>query len=119
MLTNKYCIFFSDIVMTEETEIETFDGKISFERKSGSRCLTEKGLDLYGGTFVMAPTETFTRESFGQCLHFCMTHAPDQSHLLISYYNALLIGDKVSTYLKSIHFLNSVFSVYENKVLQM
>ena len=83
--------------MTEETEIETFDGKISFERKSGSRCLTEKGLDLYGGTFVMAPTETFTRESFGQCLHFCMTHAPDQSHLLISYYNALLIGDKVST----------------------
>ena len=95
--------------MTEETEIETFDGKISFERKSGSRCLTEKGLDLYGGTFVMAPTETFTRESFGQCLHFCMTHAPAQSHLLISYYNALLIGDKVSTYLKSIHFLNSVF----------
>ena len=83
--------------MTEETEIETFDGKISFERKSGSRCLTEKGLDLYGGTFVMAPTETFTRESFGQCLHFCMTHAPAQSHLLISYYNALLIGDKVST----------------------
>ena len=86
--------------MTEETEIETFDGKKSFERKSGSRCLTEKGLDLYGGTFVMAPTETFTRESFGQCLHFCMTHAPAQSHLLISYYNALLIGDKVSTYLK-------------------
>jgi len=83
-----------DIVITEETEIETIDGKISFERKSGSRCLTEKGLDLYGGTFVMAPTETFTRESFGQCLHFCMTHAPAQSHLLISYYNALLIGDK-------------------------
>ena len=90
-------LVFSDIVMTEETEIETFDEKISFERKSGSRCLTEKGLDLYGGTFVMAPTETFTRESFGQCLHFCMTHAPAQSHLLISYYNALLIGDKVST----------------------
>ena len=85
--------------MTEETEIETFDGKISFERKSESRCLTEKGLDLLGGTFVMAPTETFTRESFGQCLHFCMTHAPGQSHLLINYYNALLIGDKVSTYL--------------------
>ena len=44
----------------------------------------------------MAPTDTFSRESFGQCLHFCMSHAPAQSHLLISYYNALLIGDKVS-----------------------
>ena len=98
-MLNDFDFFFSDIVMTQETEIETFDGKISFERKSGSRCLTEKGLDLHGGTFVMAPTETFTRESFGQCLHFCMTHAPAQSHLLISYYNALLIGDKVSTYL--------------------
>ena len=91
-----YC--FSDIVITD-TEIESLDGQMNFERISGSRCLTEKGLDLYGGTFVMAPTETFTRESFGQCLHFCMTHAPAQSHLLISYYNALLIGDKVSAYL--------------------
>merc|ERR1712107_762486 len=48
----------------------------------------------YGGTLVMAPTETFTEESFGQCLHFCMSNAPAQSHLLISYYNALLFGDK-------------------------
>ena len=86
-----------DIIITGTTEIEEPDEKTENQNTaSNGRCLTEKGLDLYGGTFIMAPTDTFTKESFGQCLYFCMSQAPDQSHLLISYYNALLIGDKVS-----------------------
>ena len=86
-----------DIIITGTTEIEEPDVKVEKQKStSEGRCLTEKGLDLYGGTFIMAPTDTFSKESFGQCLYFCMSQAPDQSHLLISYYNALLIGDKVS-----------------------
>ena len=60
--------------------------------------MTETGLDLHGqsgGSVVMAPTDQFSRESFGQCLRFCLSMAPEQNHLLISYYNKLFLGDQV------------------------
>ena len=58
-------------------------------------CITEIGLDLHGGALVMANTENFQEESFAQCVRFCMKTEPDLNHVLISYYNALIVGDKV------------------------
>jgi hypothetical protein len=64
---------------------------------SDGQCITEKGLNLHGGSLVMAATDQFARESFGECLHFCLAAAPEQNYVLLSYFNALLVGDKVGT----------------------
>ena len=75
---------------TNEVEKEQEGEKVS------SLCLTEKGLDLHGGSLVMANTDNFQEESFSQCVQFCMEAAPELNHVLISYYNALIVGDKVN-----------------------
>ena len=62
-----------------------------------SLCITEKGLDLHGGFLVMANTDNFYEETFSHCVQFCMEDAPSLNHVLISYYNALIVGDKVDT----------------------
>ena len=43
----------------------------------------------------MANTENFQEESLAECVQFCMEAAPNLNHVLISYYNALIVGDKV------------------------
>ena len=75
-------------------------------------CLTEKGLDLHGGSLVMANTDNFQEESFSQCVQFCMEAAPELNHVLISYYNALIVGDKVNC---SNFFLPFLFDFKESQ----
>ena len=85
-------------VSTEIMEESTGERTNEVEQKDqvvSGFCLTEKGLDLHGGSLVMANTDTFQEESFSQCLQFCMDSAPELNHVLISYYNALIVGDKV------------------------
>ena len=89
----------SNAERTNEVEKEQEGEKVS------SLCLTEKGLDLHGGSLVMANTDNFQEESFSQCVQFCMEAAPELNHVLISYYNALIVGDKV----KAIPFFFSFF----------
>lgn len=91
---------------TNEVEKEQEGEKVS------SLCLTEKGLDLHGGSLVMANTDNFQEESFSQCVQFCMEAAPELNHVLISYYNALIVGDKVNC---SNFFLPFLFDFKESQ----
>ena len=82
------------------------------------KCITESGLDLHSG-LVMVPTDQLSKNTFQQCVHYCMNFAPDLNHLLISYYNNFLVSDKVCfvnilrSHCRSISFLSLVYQFRE------
>ncbi len=55
-------------------------------------CIAEKGLDF--STVDMADVTKLPSESMASCVNYCLGRHPDKSHLLISYYNAALVGDQ-------------------------
>ena len=93
-------------VLIDDPRVISNDGK----------CLTEIGLDLHSGDVVLAHTSNFKKETFGQCLHFCMDLKRPLEYVLISYYNAVLFGDKVSFYFRLCRFIQEV-GLFKRSVL--